>query len=250
LGKKYSEVKHEDKFHEALSKAWDHVQGYALPAGIAAGLLLVSVIVWMVVAQHRRSGIERVAAERFEIGRRYADIDTSDEQKAKEQSAKQLAELEDFAARHQGSDVAAVTLLEVARQHLTLAEAVRGTDPDAAEDHLKRAAKAAEQFLADYPEHPHVAQAHYDAGKARLDLKQYERAARHFEEARHTDIAFLATLAQFHAGLCYEKSGELAKARAAFETVRDSKGFDGYPTWCADQAEFHLTRLGRTPEDS
>jgi len=245
LGKKYSEVKHEDKFHEALSNAWDRVEPYALPVGIAVCVLLLGATAWLFISQYQTSSLEKPWAERFEIGRRYAD---TDEANAKEQTKRLLAELEAFVQKHQGTEVAAITLLEIARTHLTLADIERGKDPDAVRDHLKRAASAAEQFIADSPSHPHLAQACYDAGKARLDLGEHERAARHFEEAQQkTDVVFLAALARLQAGLCYEKLGETDKARQAFEAVRDSKGPDDRPTWCADQAEYHLARLRRAP---
>ena len=240
---KYSEVKHEDKFHEALSRAWERIEPYALRAGIAVGALLVAAAAWLYVAQRRTSSQEQPWAERFEIGRRYADLEGDD---AIEQTTKLLAELEAFAQKHQGRPVAAVTLLEVARAHLGLADAERAKDPDAAAEHLQRAAAAAEQFIADFPDHPHIAHAHYDAGKARLDLGKHAQAAAHFERAMESDVEFLAALARLQAGLCYEKLGELAKARMAFEAARDSKGADDRPTWCAEQAEHHLARLRRS----
>jgi len=246
LGKKYSEVKHEDKFHEALSHGWERVQRYVVPAGIAVLAVLVAATVWMFIAQHRTSGRERAWAERFEIGHRYATNLPDDEAEAKEQTRKLLAELEDFARKHQGRDAAAITLLEVARTHLALAGGEQGKDDSAAKDHLQRAAAAAELFLEHYPGHPYAAAAHYDAGKARLDLGNTEEALTHFDAARQgSDVAFLRALAGLQAGLCYEKLGRIDKAREAFETVRDSKGPDDRPTWCAQQAEYHLARLRR-----
>ncbi|GAF86979.1 unnamed protein product, partial [marine sediment metagenome] len=151
MGKKYSEVKHEDKFHEALSNAWDRVERYALPVGITVCVLLLGAVAWMFISQYQTSSLEKPWAERFEIGRRYADTDDTD---AKEQTKRLLAELEAFVQKHQGKGVAAITLLEIARTHLTLADIERGKDTDAVKDHLKRAASAAEQFIADFPSHP------------------------------------------------------------------------------------------------
>ena len=242
---KYSEVKHEDKFHEALSNAWHRVERYVLPVGIGVLVVLGLAAVWMAVARHRTSGADRPWAERFELGQRYADVDEED---SKEQTRKLLAELGSLIDKHRGEPVAAITLLEVAQSHLGLASAERDENPDAATDHLKRAAKAAEQFTADFADHPLLALAHYEAGKARLDLKQYERAAQHFEDAHErSDTPFLKALARLQAGLCYEQRGEVDKARQAYEAVRDNKGADGRRTWCADQAEYHLARLRRQP---
>lgn len=243
---KYSEVKHDDKFHEALSHAWDKMQPYALHVGIAAGLVLALAAVWMVVARRDTSSAERPWAERYAISRRY--IDAFDEENSAEQSRKLLGELDAFVDEHRGTSAAAITLLEVAQQHLNHAEDARLHDADKADDDLKRAAKAAEQFVADYADHPLLPVAQFTAGKARLDLEEYAKAGEHFARAAAaTDVPFLKTLAQLHEALCHEKAGEVAKARAAFETVRDSKGPDGQPTWCAEQADYHLTRLRREP---
>lgn len=242
MGKmKYSEVKHEDKFHEILSSVWGKLEPYTLSAGLAAIALLAIAAVWMVVARHHTATGEKPWIERFEIGERIGRSDKlDDEEKAKEL----LGELTALARTYQGQPAAAITLLEVAQSHLALGRRHDGTASKDSREHLEKAAQAAEQFVADFPDHPLVALAHYEAGKARLDLAQYEGAADHFEQARKSPIAFLAALARLHEGRCYEKLGRLDKARQAYEAVRDDK----MAAWCADQAEFHLTRLRRTPQ--
>ena len=238
---KYSEVKHEDKFHEILSHAWTKVERYAVPAGFGVLALLVIATIWIFLARHHIATGEKPWTERFEIGERIANDDTLDDDKKADAL---LAELTAFAHTYQGKPAAAITLLELAQTHLALAKPQGGQPPQSQREHLEKAAQAAEQFAADFPNHTLIALAHYEAGKARLDLGQHDAAADHFEQARGSTIAFLAALARLEAGRCYEKLGQLDKARQAYEAVRDDK----MGAWCADQAEFHLTRLQRTPK--
>lgn len=242
---KYSEVKHDDKFHEALSKAWDRMQPYALHAGVAVGVVLVVAAVWMAVARHRTSSADEPWAERHTISRRF--LDAVDETNSEEQSRKLVAELEAFVETRRGSPAAAITLLQMAQRQLDLADNERPRDATKAKEHLARAAKAAEQFVADFPDHPLLPYAHFTAGKARLDHEDYTEAAKHFAAAEATEVAFLKALTQLHKGLCYEKLGQLDQARAAYTTVRGSKGPKGQPTWCAEQADYHLARLRGEP---
>lgn len=240
MGKmRYSEAKHDDKFHEALSAAWERAEPYLLPVGIAVGALLVVIAVWMVASRYHTATGEKPWIERFDLSQQLAQ---SDEPDPEAQATRVLDALNTLVKNYQGHDAAAITLLELAQGHLGLASARSSDDPKAATSHLEQAAQAAEQFIADHPDHPLVPLAHYDAGKAHLDLGHFDPAADHFERARATRITFLAALARLQAGLCYEKTGQLDKARQAYQALRT----DATAAWCAEQAEFHLAKLKRS----
>ena len=240
---RYSEVKHPDKFAEALSHAWQKAEPYALPAGIVIAVLIVISIIWVIIA---RSGVARTDQpweDRFRLASKFAQADAEDPRK---QTEKFLEEMVSMAREHPGEPVAAVSLLEATLGHFRLASSAADDDPAAAKAHYEKAADTAEQFIADFPEHRHLHVACYEAGKARLELRQYPRALEHFREASNSPIPYHATLARFHMGLCNELLGNLDEARRIYRSLRD----DPTAGWCAEQAEFQLAQLGRPTREN
>jgi len=235
----YKEVKHDDRFHEALSGVWAKYGAYIWGAGLAMGVLLVVVIVWVAVSRLYAGRRDRPWVERFELRQslRAAPLQGVSEQEA----ARYLAKMNDLAREYRGRSVAALTLLELAQEHFGIASGKRDTDPKAAKEHLEEAVGAAERLVADLPDHAFAPLAHFEAGKALFELRQYERAAQHFEQARACEIDYVSALAALHAGRCYERLGRLDDARRAYESVRNNK----MAGWCGDQAEFQIAELDR-----
>lgn len=235
---KYSEVKHPDKFAEALSRLWQKVERYIAPAGIAMAVGLLAVAAWLVASRVFADRSDRPWEDRYRLAEEFAGSARDDGERVSEPL---LAKLGDFVQQHRGRPVAAITLLELAQGHLLRAAALRDDKPSDARGHLQKAAAAAEQFVADFPAHPQIALAHYQAGKARLELGEWERAAERFEKASTSQVAALAALAKWQAGYCYEQLGRLEEARMKYEELR----MDPLAGWCAEQAEFALAQLGR-----
>ena len=244
--KKYSEIKHADKFYEALSKYWAKVERYVWPAGIVMGVLLVVVAVWLLFGGQAGSRGDQAWARLFEIREAFRPETEESLERVSAQSIEKLASL---AKEYQGRPVAAVALLYLTQGNYGMAVAKREENLKAltpeimkfVQDRFTRSAEAAEQFVADFPKHSLVGLAQYDAGKARLELGDIERAADHFAKANESNtVAFLKVLAGWHAARCYENLGQLDKARQAYEAVRS----DRMAGWCADLAEFRLARLG------
>ena len=243
MGKhKYSEVKHADKFAEALGRLWQKIERYVVVFGGAALVLLVVSAIWIAVARRHAARVDKPWEDRFELARRYA-TKSREEAGAAATTAKLLEEMRELAAAHPGGPVAAITLLEASEGYFRLASSQGTEKPDAARENYKRAADVAEQFAADFPDDPLVTLAHYDAGRARLELAEYERAAKHLEQAAQSPHRSLAVLAQWEMAYCYERLGRLDDARRAYESLRDDK----MAGWCAEQAEFQLAQLGRLP---
>jgi len=232
---RYSEVKHPDKFIEALAGLWKRVERYVVPASIAAVVVVVGIGIWLCVARHYAALLERPWEERFEIMQAMLAQQGGPADRREEY----LGKLKELAAKYRGKQVAAVTLLEVSQGYLALASQKRLVDRKGAERLLRGAAEAAEEFIADFPGHRYAALAHYQAGVAWLDLGETEKAARHFEQATRSPIRYLATLARLHLANCRERLGEYAEARRLYEALRD----DPSAGWCVDQARFHLAQL-------
>ncbi|MFP4055512.1 MAG: tetratricopeptide repeat protein [Candidatus Brocadiia bacterium] len=238
---KYKEAKQDDKFHATLSAAWGKLQPYVLPIGIGAGLILLVAAAWVFLAQRSAARSERPWAERHQL-----EVATGPE--ASKTPEEHLEKLADLAREYQGEPAAAIFNLELALNHFRLAHLYAGLgsgrgelDSDAAEGHLAQAASAAEQFVSDFPDHPLLPLAHLEAGKARMELEQYEAAASHFEQAALSPVPFAAAVARWHAARCYEKLGRLAEAREAYQTLRDTQ----MAGWVAQLAEYDLARLDR-----
>ena len=237
---RYSEVKHPDKFAEALSAFWSKIERYIVPIGLVTLVLLAVATIWIVVSRRYTASSQRPWDQRFQLAEEFQkQAQEGREAKADGLLGKMMALAKDY----QGRPVAAITLLEASESYLRLGESRREENAKGAQEDFERAANAAEQFLADFPSHPLAPLAHYDAGRARLALGEYERAARHFEGAAQSRIRFLAVLAQLDGALCYQKLGRLDDARRLYETLRD----DQTAGWCAEQAEFELAQLGRQP---
>jgi len=231
---RYSEVKHPDKFIETLAGVWKKIERYAIPASIAAVVIVVGIGIWILLARHYATVLERPWEERFEIMSEM--IAHRGEPEGQETYLGKLAE---FASRHRGKPVEAVTLLEVAEGYLGVAARKRLSDAEAAQRLLRKAAEAAEQFIADFPDHRHVALAHYQAACAYLDLGDLEKAAKHFEHAAASPIRYLATLARLHLANCRQRLGDYDEARRLYQALRD----DPNAGWCGDQARFQLAQL-------
>jgi len=237
---RYSEVKHPDKFAEALSTLWQKSEWYVVRAAIGMGAVLLVVGAWLGASSLFVGRGDESWAERFRVVEEaMRDIQEDPETV----SANLLAKMDAFVAEHRGDPAAAITLLELAQGHQRRAAGLRDEKPKEAREALLKAANAAEQFLADFPAHRHVATAQYEAGKARLELGEWERAAEHFEKAAASPVPALAVLAKWHAGYCYERLGRVEQARLKYEELR----VDRTAGWCAEQAEFALAQLGRRP---
>jgi len=236
---KYSEVKHPDKFALTLSKLWAKSERVVIWCGLAMGCALAVIIVWIVAARLFGGRSDAAWEERVKLAEEASEL-SRDDLKSGETL---LAKMSDLARNYQGDPAAALTLLELAQGHLATAEARQADAPKEAKEHLEKAAAAAEQFVADFPNHRLVALAHYAAGKARLDLGEAERAAAHLDKASQSDIPALATLAQWHAAYCHRQLGRVDEARAIYERIR----LDPMAGWCAEQADFALAELGRLP---
>jgi len=239
---RYSEVKHADKFAEGLSAVWHRLERYILPALIVAGACLVLTVAWFVVARLFGGSGEAAWEERFELAQEAA-ARAKDEPEGG--SDKLLDRMSAFVQKHQGAPAAAVTLLELAQGHNRRAAALRDESPKAAREHLQKAANAAEQFIADFPDQrpAALAIAHYEAAKARMELGEWERAADHYEKATAAGLPALAAMARWQAGYCYEQLGRLDQARLKYEELRA----DPAAGWCGEQADFALAQLGRRP---
>jgi len=235
---RYSEVKHPDKFAEVLSKLWQKAERYIVPVGIAMVVGLLAVAAWLVASRVFADRSDQPWEERYRLAEEFASSARDDGERVTDPL---LAKLGDFVQQHRGRPVAAITLLELAQGHLLRAAALRDDKLAEARQHLQKAAAAAEQFVADFPAHQQIALAHYQAGKARLDLREWERAAEHFEKASTSQVAALAALAKWQAGYCYEQLGRLDQARMKYEELR----VDPLAGWCAEQADFALAQLGR-----
>jgi tetratricopeptide (TPR) repeat protein len=241
MGKhKYSEVKHPDKFAETLDKVWQKAQPYVLPIGILMAIALVLAIGWLILSRHFGGRTDRQWAGLFEASK---GLTAESDDPLEPVNEKALGKLAAFANQFRAQPAAALALWEVAQEEFRLADARRDEDADAAKKHLEKAAEAAERFIADFPNHPYVAFAQYEAGKARLELGDPERAAKHFKQAREAKLRYPAVLAQWHEAFCYEQLGRLDEARRIYESLRD----DQTAGWCAMQAEFQLAQLGRAP---
>jgi tetratricopeptide (TPR) repeat protein len=240
---RYKDVKHPDKFHEALSKAWAKAEPYALPAGIAVLALLVLTGVWVAVARQWTAGREEPWAELFRIQQEAELAQDRVQTEAQRQTAtvEKLAALETLSRENAGRPVAAVALQRLASGYFALAEAERTREPDASKRHLVRAAEAAEQFLADFPDHGLAPLAAYTAGKARFELDQFNRALQHFQQAQTASVRAVAAFAQWHAARCQEELGQLAAARQAYQSLRN----DPWAGWTAEQARWRLAQLDR-----
>jgi len=239
---RYSEVKHPDKFAEALAAIWGRCERFALPAGIAMAVGLAAIILWLVGTRLFAGRGDAAWHERFELAQEAAAAARDSGQGVTDEL---LAKMADFVRRHPRHPAGAVTLLELAQGHMRRAAMLRAEKPDEAKAHLEKAASAGEQFVADFPDHRYVALAHYEAGKARFDLGQWERAAEHFEKASASQVPTLAALAKWQAAICYEKLGRIEPARLKYEELR----VDPLAGWCAEQAEFALAQLGRRPAE-
>lgn len=232
---RYSEIKHPDRFIEALAGLWKKIERYVVPASIAGVVVVVGIGVWVYVARHYASLLERPWEERFAIMQEMI----AGRGEAQDRREEYLGKLEELASKHRGGPVAAVTLLEVSQGYLSLAAQKRSRDEAAARRLLQAGADAAERFIAEFPDHRHVAVAHYQAGCAWLDLGEYAKAAAHFQRAARSPIRYVATLARWHLAYCREELGEYAEARRLYEALRSDPGAG----WCADQAQFRLTQL-------
>ena len=234
--KKYSEVKHADKFYEALSAWWLKVEPHAWLIAIAMTGLLLVVAVWLGVSHYYTARHDRPWVRLFELKE---SASARSDEGAEPNAPQALDKLAGLAAEYQGRPVAAMALLDLTERQFDVAAGQQEDDPKAAAAHFKRAAGAAEQFIADFPDHPLLGLAEYQAGKARFALKEYDRAAEHFDKARAAGIGFLAVLAGWHAGRCYEHLGRVDEARRAYEAVRDNRAAG----WCGELAESRLAQL-------
>jgi tetratricopeptide (TPR) repeat protein len=242
---RYKDVKHPDKFHEGLSAAWAVVEPYALPVGIAVFVLLIVAGIWVVVARQWAARRDAPWAKDFEIHRRAndaaAEAETNEDLEKAAQQA--LADIDALAREYQRRPVAAVALIKLSRGHFGLGHRSRTRDPKSASEHFKKAAEAAEQFLADFPDHGLHAIAAYNGGRARLELGEHQRAAEHFERAQTSAVSSLAAIAQWHAARCYEHLGRTDSARRAYQALRNNP----WAGWCAQQAEWRLSQLESRP---
>jgi len=237
---RYRDVKHADKFIETLSEYWAKAEPYVIRVGIVMGVAIVAVGLWLLGTRLFGDRSDASWEERFQMMEEAVHNAPADPEAA---GSKILAKMDEFAAEHRGEPATAVTLLELAQGHERRAAGLRDEKPKEAREELQKAASAAEQLIADFPGFRHVATAHYEAGKARLELGEWERAAEHFEKAAAAPIPSLAALAKWQAGYCYEQLGRLAQARLKYEELR----VDPAAGWCAEQAEFALAQLGRRP---
>jgi len=236
----YSEIKHPDKFAEALSNAWERVEPYALRVCLGAIGLLVLAGVWIALSRRGAARAEEPWAEHFEIARDFADAGAESADARDEQLATKMA---DLVAKYPAKPIAAITLLELTQWNFRRATTRRRDDAKAARGLFEDAANAAEQFIADFPDHRYLTLACFEAGKARLELGEYERAAQHFGQASQSLMRYLAVQAKWHRAFCLEKLGRADEARPIYETLRD----DPTAGWCAEQAEFQLAQLGQQP---
>lgn len=237
---RHSEVKHPDKFAETLSALWAKSERYIVRIGIGMGIGTLAIAVWFGISSLLAGRSDRPWEQRFQLAEE-AERQAQDDPEAV--SDKFLAKMDDFAHDNRGEAAAAVTLLELAQGHARRAASLRDEKPKEARDHLQKAAGAAEQFIADFPDHRHVATAQYEAGKARFDMGEWERAAEHFEKAAASQVPSLVAMAKWHAGYCYEQLGRLDQARRKYEELRNQP----LAGWCAEQADFALAQLGRRP---
>ncbi|MBL7222709.1 MAG: tetratricopeptide repeat protein [Candidatus Brocadiae bacterium] len=241
----YKDVKHPDKFHELLSHAWARMEPYALQAGIAVLALVAVATVWFVVARQRAASLEKPWAQAFDIQRRASDALATARTDADRETIEEqvLADLAALAREQARRPVAALALIELSQAQFRRGHLRRTQDPDAARDRFRAAAEAAEQFLADFPNHGLRALAAYNAGKARLELREYPRAVQHFQQAHDAPIRSLAALARWHTARCQERLGQLDAARQAYEALRN----DPWAGWCAQQAQWRLSQLQSRP---
>ncbi len=240
---RHRDVKHADKFAETLSAIWVKIEPYVIRVGVVVGLGVAAVGLWLLASSLFGGRGDTSWEARFQMIEEATREAPADPEAA---GAKMLAKMDEFAVEHRGKPAAAITLLELAQGHQRRAASLREEKPKEAREELAKAAGAAEQLLADFPDFRHAATAHYEAGKARLELGEWERAAEHFEKAAAAPIPSLAALAKWHAGYCYEQLGRLAQARLQYEELR----VDPMAGWCAEQAEFALAQLGRRPPSS
>jgi len=207
---------------------------------VMVGVALVAGL-WVAFSGLFGGRAERSWEERFQLAEEAAKaLDTTERL-----GDSLLVKMKEFTQKHQGTAAAAVTLLELADAENRRAEGLRDEKPKDARGAFEKAASAAGQFIADFPAHPDVALAEYAAGRARLGLQEWERAAEHFEKASRSQVAALAALARLQAGYCYEQLGRLAQARLKYEELR-SEPLE-LAGWCAEQAKFALAQLGRRP---
>jgi len=241
----YSEVKHDDKFHATLTKWWEKLEPHLLHIGLAAGGVLLLALIWMLVASGSRAANDEPWAERAAIERE-EDLTQAD----------RLEKLAALVQKYSGEPVAALTQLEIAQGYNAQGneksmppayEAEKPEEKTAREAEAKqayqKAAAAAEQFLADFPEHSLAAVAAFEAGKARLALGEPKAALPHFEKAAASKVLYLAALAQWHAARCHQALGDTESARSAYQRVIDNKqaGF------LVAQAQYDLARLDEQP---
>jgi len=242
LGKhhKYSEVKHPDPFVAGLAEFWRKGEPYIIRAGIVSAIVVVGIAVWFGVSEFFTGRGDRPWEERFKLAEEFATKAQSDPEAVGD---KLLEKMGEFTREHQGQPAAAVTLLELAQWQLRTGVSRRDEKPKEARAHFEKAAAAAEQFVADFPRHRHVGLAYYEAGKARMELEEWERAVQHFEKATESPVHIVAALARWGAAYSYEQLGRLDQARDRYEALR----VDPLAGWCTEQAEFALAQLGRTP---
>jgi tetratricopeptide (TPR) repeat protein len=236
----YSEVKHDDKFHESLARLWGRIEPYMLHVGIAAGAVIVIAAIWMLLVRSESAAKGEPWARHFAIMKQ-TGVDPE----------KQIEDYAALASDYEGHPVAAMALIEAAQGYFKL-----GTDKSLAppgaekpEDKAKRteearqffqkAAAAAEKVLEAYPDYPRSDVAAFEAGKARFALEEHERALPHFEAAAASKVLHLAAQAQWHAARCHQALGNIEAARAAYEHVKDNQ----HASYMRAQAEFDLARL-------
>jgi tetratricopeptide (TPR) repeat protein len=238
---RYKDVKHPDKFAEALSNAWTKVEPYVIPAGITILVVIAIAFVWVTFGQRWANRHEAPWAKAFEVQRTataaVANAQTDEARAQAEEKA--LADLGAVAHEYARRPVAAVALLDLAQGHYRLGDRDRTDKPDASRDHFQKAAAAAEQFLADFPDHGLAAVAAYEAGKARFELRDYARALEHFLKVQAPAFPSFVALAQWHAARCYEHLGQADAARRIYEALRN----DPWAGWCGQQAQWRLTQL-------
>ncbi len=240
---RHSEVKHADKFAEVLHAVWEKVERYVVRVGLVVTAGVIVFGAWLLISHLFAGSSDQAWEDHFQLVR---DL-SAEAAKAPEDSDavadRYLVKLREFVDTHRGDPAAAIALLELAQGHARRAAALREEKPTEARKQTEEAAGAAERFIADFPDHRDIAIARYEAGKARLELGEWERAADHFEKAAGSKIPLLDAMARLMAGYCYEQLGRLDQARLTYEKVR----VDPLAGWCAEQADFALAQLGRRP---
>lgn len=246
--------KAEDQYLAFLSKQWRKVKPYLRP--IAIGLLalialLVIVTLWTAKASERETAVwqalgkaladeEESLVEAFESAGKEADeqdLAPDKRQEHIEEAAtrvreKSVTQLSAIAQNLEGADAVAWVLVEKGRRLLE-----RRDDASVAE-----AVTVLSEVVEEHGGHYVEPFARYLLAKAQFAKADYQQAISTLEKVETCEEDVLHAEARWYLGRCYEKLGQVAKAREKYASLEAAGVVEGESFW-PRMAKYRLARL-------